>query len=216
MRLFFQKAVALLMVFALILMGGCSQQSEQDRQPEKTLYEHGLEVISLMKEMASTEEYIDFLSASEDLKSILLKAGKGDFSKPKAVYRIRISEASFLSLAEVNLDGLPQSLQENLTSRVTSAVFTQINAMGGAEILAASSVCTAGKTFVSSELAENEIYLYTYDNAVPAAVAFSKGEDSTVSATGTFVLYDGFQADSLPAFKDLLAGFGAEIEEISP
>ena len=88
--------------------------------------------------------------------------------------------------------------------------------MGGAEQLAAASICTAGKVFASDELEENAIYLYTYENAVPAAVSFSRGEDGTVSATGVLVLYDGFPAGDTPEVEQFLAELGVEVEEVGP
>lgn len=221
MRQFLKKCLIPFMLAALILLGGCSDQSAESQsesnqpQPEKTLYTHGMEVISLLQEMAKSEKYIDLLSGSGDIKSVLLEAGQGNYSQPKAVYRIKISETAVLSLMEIDLDGLSDTLQENLKSRIASIIFTQINAMGGSQTLAASSLCTAGKTFVSSELEENEIYLYTYENAVPAAVTFTKGEDGTVSATGTFVLYEAFQEDPAASVTNLLGEFGVVVEPVA-
>lgn len=47
---------------------------------------------------------------------------------------------------------------------------------------------------ISENTTENVICLYTYEGAAPIAVTFTLGEDNAVSATGTFVLYDGFTA----------------------
>ena len=74
---------------------------------------------------------------------------------------------------------------------------TQINGMSGVENLAASSVCKVGKTFVNENANEDVIYLYTYEEAKPIAVTFTVSEDNAVSATGVFVMYEGFTCDSM-------------------
>jgi len=205
------RNICILLVLSMaMLLGACS-----NKEPSKSLYEQGLEIVSLMQEMASNEEYITFLSAGADLKSILLKTAEGDFSQPKAVYQVKVSESAFFELSELDINALSEPLQENLGTRVNLAVFNQINALGGMEELAAASVCTAGKTFVSNELTENMIYLYVYENAVPVAISFTKGENGAVSASGNFVLYDGFHTDSKSDIEQFMAEFNAQIEEVA-
>ena len=197
-------------ILSALLLTACGSTAET-----KSPYEQGLELVSLLKEMAANEEYVAALSAGTDIQSILLQAGQGDFSQPKAVYRITVSIDAFLNLAEMDLSGMSASLQENLRSRANAAIFSQINAMAGVEALAAASACTAQKVFVSRELEEDEIYSYTYENAVPAAVSFSPGDDGAVSATGMFILYDAGWEDPEAAIEWLLPAFDVVIEEIT-
>ena len=174
-----------------------------------------MEVVSLLAEMSKSEEYISLLSGSTEIRSILGEVSKGNYTQPKAVYRISIPESAALNLMELDISGLSETLQENIKSKVSSMIFSQINAMGGATTLAASSVCTAEKTFVSDELEEDQIYLYTFSNAVPATVTFTRGEDGTVAATGTFLLYEDFQADPASSVRSLLGDFGVKVETVS-
>jgi len=218
MKQFARNLLVVLMASALVLISGCSigdGKSESEQQSAKTLYDHGLEVVSLLGEMAQSDQYVSLLSGSTEIRSILKEASQGNFSQPKAVYRISIPESAALSLMEMDISGLSKTLQENIKSKVSSMIFSQINAMGGATTLAASSVCTAGKTFVSSELEEDQIYLYTYADAVPATVTFIKGEDGTVSATGTLLLYEDFQADPAASVRNLLGEFGVTVEAVT-
>lgn len=212
MRRSVRAACILFLLSVAVLLGSCGSKPG-GATSGKSLYEQGLEIISVMKEMAGNEDYIAFLSPDGGLKDLLSEAAAGDFSMPKAVYQIKVSESAFLELSELDLDALSVPLQENLKSRVAPAVFNQINAQGGVETLAAASVCTAGKTFVSSELTESMIYLYVYEDAVPVAVTFTKGEDGAVSALGTFVLYDEFPTDSASDIEGALSVFSAQVEE---
>ena len=95
-----------------------------------------------------------------------------------------------------------------------ASIVSQINAMGGVENLAASSVCTVGKTFVSENASESIIYLYTYEDAAPIAVTFTVGEDYTVSATGTFILYDGFTFGSAEEIRSAFSDIAVSVTEV--
>ena len=113
------------------------------------------------------------------------------------------------------LDGLSENLKTAMRQKAFgAALITQINAQNGATTLAATTICTAGKTFVSTEGDGDAIYLYVYENACPAAVSFVRGEDNTVSASGTFILNDGFDAGSPESLEAFFGEVGAVIEEI--
>jgi len=209
------KAAAILLSAAILFaLAACG--SEPAGEQEKSLYDRGLEIVSLLSDMASSREYISLLTGGEEINRILAEAAEGDFSSPKTVYKVTAGEDFFSALeGELDsLDSLPDTLRENVRTRLFTSVVTQINAMAGADTLAASSICTAGKTFVSSELTENVIYIYIYENAVPAAVSFSMGEGGAVSASGTLLLYDGFTAGSIEEVTQLLSQFGMTVEEV--
>lgn len=207
------KTVCIPAVLSIVLLLGSCGSGPEGGTSGKSLYEQGLAIISVMQEMAGSEDCIASFTSDTDLGSILSEAAAGDYSEPQAVYQIKVPADSFLEVSGLEISGLSQALQENLKARVASAVVSQINARGGVETLAAASVCTAGKTFVSSELAEDMIYLYVYEDAVPAAVTFTKGEDGAVSASGTFVLYDEFPTASASDIEGALSAFGVQVEE---
>lgn len=227
------KTVALLLALALVLLAGCGQgnapapssgapessQAAPSQAPEKTLLEQGQELVALMGEMANNSQYASFYTDDQEMQELLAAAGEGDFSSPQAVYAIRFPDEALAGLLELaglgSLDGFSDELRQNLRARVISAMPTQLNAMGGSSVLAAASICTASKTFVNGQAAENLIYLYTYPNAVPVAVTFLPGEDGAVSATGMFILYEQGQSMGPEQFQSLLGSFGVEIEEVT-
>lgn len=153
------------------------------------------------------------------IKDIMRSVGEGDFSKPKAVYKVAITEETLPELVEITeseeTEGLSDTLKDYMKSRMNGAIINQVNAKGGATTLAAASICTGGKTFVSDELTENVIYLYTYENAVPVAISFIVGEDGAVSATGNFVLYEGFNVDTEQEIKEFFEEYSVEIEAVT-
>lgn len=234
-----KRCAALLLALVFALLAGCSgaQRPESsaaagpegsaadggqpaESAPAKTLLEHGQELVALMGEMAASGAYIGLYTASTDIGDILSAAGEGDFSSPTAVCRVQFSESALGQLLEFtglmdDLDGLSQPLREAVRARSVSALPTMLNGMGGADVLAAASVCTAGKTFRSDEVPGNGlIYLYLYEDAVPAAVTFLPGEDGTASASGMLILYDGFRPESLDDLSALLGELGAEVSKV--
>lgn len=219
MKRFWKTGWMLALAALLAVFPACGRQDTQDTQdaPGQSLYAHGLELISLMREMAGSEVYLSVYSDNEEIQSILQRAAAGAQAQPQAVYRIRRGEADLFQWMGISLEGLSQRLQQVLEEKTASAAVTQINAMGGSTTLAAASLCTAQKLFVSNEeMEQSEIYLYVYESALPAAATFTKGEGGAVLATGMFVLYDDFSADSLEEVRQVLAGLGVTVEEITP
>ena len=146
----------------------------------------GQDVVSVMVEATRLEEYVQAYTGNAEITEIVQSIGTGDYTTLKAVYCIKVSDETLIGLAEVgNMDGASENLRDTIKDRVFGSLMTQINGMGGVNNLAASSVCTMGKTFVNEEVTENQIYLYTYENGKPVAVTFVVGEDGSVSANGT-------------------------------
>ena len=204
-----KRFLAVFLVLMLLVLSGCGKTAE------KSLYDRGLEVVDLMAQAVRSEEYISALSASDALTEKIQEIAEGDYETPAAVYEITFPESSaaeFLDLAAV--EGLPASLSDVLNHRLMAAVTSQINAMAGVESLAVSSLCTIGKTFVSSETTKDTIYLYTYESGFPVSVTFTVGEDHTVSASGVFQLYEDLPTGSPEELEAFFSGY-AEVEKIA-
>lgn len=215
-------------VIAMILIFSLSACSKGNDAETGSLYAQGLEIVQLMSEMTQSEECVKVLySGDSNIRTIIRNIGIGDFSSPKAVYAVSIAddELAAMTIAMAGLDDLGNvsgQLRNCLMQRTLASLMTQINAMGGMEILAASSVCTVGKTFVDENVTENVIYLYVYENAIPVAVIFTIGEDQAVSASGIFIMYDGFtcsSADEIRSFFnniDIAVDITVDVSEILP
>mgnify|MGYP003304253599 CR=1 FL=1 len=202
--------VALVLVLSFSACGNTKGNTET-----KSLYAQGIEVVQLMSEMTQTEEYVEFHTGNGEIKEIVKQLGTADYSVPKAVYEISITEETLAGMTEFNdMTSASEELKEFLMQRTLSALMTQVTAMGGVENLAAASVCTVGKTFINENADANSIYLYTYDNAAPVAVTFIVGEDQTVSANGVFVLYDRFTCDSADEIKSFFSDISVEVTEV--
>lgn len=211
-----KKAIAVVLVLTLLLgLAACG--AVQEAKNSKSLYAHGLDVIRMLSEMTRSENFIGIYTANSEIKDIILALGNHSYETPDAVYAITIPEDVLMGMAELrNLGEASEKLKFYLTQRVMASVVSQVNAMSGAQTLAASSVCTVGKTFVSENASENVIYIYVYEGTAPAAVTFTLGEDQTVSASGTFIFYDGFICDSAEAIQTAFSDIPVNVTELIP
>lgn len=207
-------AVATIILVSVLSLCACG--NNKVKSETKSLYAQGLEVVQLMTEMTQTQEYID-IAAPDNLKSIIQELADGDYSTPKAVYSIKASEKDLATIAEIkNFDNISNNLKPLILSKIYGSFIARVNSMGGVEDVAVAGLCTAGKTFINEDATGNIIYLYTYDNAVPVAVTFVTGDDNSVSANGTFVMYDEFTCDSVDGIKDFFNYITVEVTEVNP
>ena len=199
---------------ALLFLGACN--SKITSSPASELYSQGLALVSEMNEAVQSEAWVSLFTGDPAVKEILSKAGQGDFSQPRAVYEIQFSDQAITSLTgQADLTGFSESLQSRIYASIQGAAANQINAMAGAETLAAASICTVSDTFVCDNLTQNTLYLYTYETAVPVMVSFVTGQDGAVLATGIPILSDSFSPDSPENVQQFLEGFGAQVSEIT-
>ena len=205
--------VPVISLAALLLLGSCSKTAAS---PSSELYHQGLALVSEMNEAIQSEAWVSLFTGDTAVREILSNAGQGDFSQPKAVYEIQFSDQAVTSLTgQADLTGFPESLQKRIHAAIQSAAPSQINALDGAETLAAASICTVSDTFVCDNLTQNTLYLYTYETAVPVMVSFVTGQDGAVLATGVPILSDSFSPDSPENVQLFLEGFGAQVSEIT-
>ncbi len=202
-------------VLTLVMLVSVSACGNGSKGSGKTLYEQGLEVASLMVEATRTEKYVEIYSSSSELGKMIKEIGEGDYETLEAVYAITIDDEKFRGILEVdNYNEISERLQAALRNRMFGSLITQINGMGGTEELAVSSICTHGKTFVDDSITDNTIYLYVYEDALPIAVTFTVGEGGAVSASGTFIMYDGFSCGSVEEVEESFRAFDVEVSEI--
>jgi len=200
-----------------MMLSGCGSTGAETEAKDNGLYEQGTEVVALMSEMALNDGYVKLFTGSGDIAEKLKGAGAAEPSNPKAVYELKLEADVMYILGVSEIGEMSDDLRALITAKSYSAVANQINAMGGAETLAASSICTASKSFVNSQFTGNTIYIYLYEDSVPVMIAFSSNGEGVVTATGSFILYDIFDGKT-PASKEDIEGifkdFPIELVEI--
>ena len=203
-----------------MLVSACGNTGGTAEKSTSSAYQKGLEVVDLPNEMIQNDTYVQLYTASAEIQKIVETVAAGDYTEPSAVYEISLPGESLSALAEamggnVSMDGMSPELTRAVEQKLIGAVISQINAMGGAVNLAAMSVCTAGKTFVNEEISEDLIYLYVYEDTAPAAVTFVRGDEGTVSATGTFLFCEYLNTESEQTVSEFFAEIGAEVAVVA-
>ncbi len=169
-----------------------TQNTASSVNDDKSLYDHGMDVVALMEEMVQSDYYIDIMAGSTEIKAMVDNIAQGDYTSPKAVYSVSVpSFDKLLALLDEDfsrMSELSEELQAQLNNRSSSTFINQINARAGMVELATTSSLIAGKLFVSDTPVENVFYLYTFESGYPIAIVFQQGEDGATSASGSFLL----------------------------
>lgn len=188
-----------------------------------SLVERGLSLASLMSEKAGCEEYVKIFigSKSELMEEYIKDIASADVSRPSAVYKISGDFSAFASVFQPMLgssDGISPRIKKELADNVFSSLpkiwtSSKSNATG----IAVVSILSSSSVFVSKELNENCVYVYTFPNAYPVSVSFVRGDDNAVFASASFVLDRDFPESLKELFdeaKQAGADFGIRLEKI--
>ena len=170
---------------------------------DKPLEKAGEEVIALMREMTVSEEYEKLYGLPLDYGNAVAKLREGDYTEASAVYELDVPVGSMLSV-EMNSD----NLEEYVTSAAYVSFASRVNQAAGVEALSVAAAYSAQITFVNTELKENTVYLYVFENGYPITVAFIPGEDGAVRAVGYFMLNDSLLVESSDDIENSLADLG--------
>ena len=213
------KIFVLVMLMA-VMLSACGNSKSTTETSNSSAYQKGLEIVAILDEMVKSDSYLQLYTASPEIQEISKNIATGDYTEPLTVYQLSFSDGSLGTLAEAlggnaGMEGMSEELARTVEQKMVGAVVSQVNAMGGATNLAAMSICTAGKTFVNEELSEDVIYLYVYENAAPAAVTFVRGDDGTVSATGTFLLSEELNTESEQAVSEFFGELGVKVSVVT-
>lgn len=184
--------------------------------PSKSLAEHGMDLIALISDMVTDNVYVSvYMGSSPAVSEEIAKLAEGDYSTPQAVYKVTVPNlAAYLDAAIASSGGgasLSDPLKEYMQGRMILTVSSMVNNAYGSVAIAAASICTAAKTFVSYELTENTIFVYVFENAHPVLITFFQGDDSTVSATAIPLFAELPGSASADDVKALFSNKGFEI-----
>lgn len=206
------KIFAVAIASALVLSSAaCSK--EQTKSADEAYMEKGKELVSMLDESVKNDDYLKIYTSSEDVLAAVEPLVDGDYTNPKTVYKLSISDEDLLKLSEFETIELSADHKDSVTKKTLSSIIPMINGYAGVSSLAASSVLTASKCFDVKD-GVNAIYLFVYEDTLPVAVIFVTGEDNAVSASATFVFGDTLKCGSVDEVKESFGYIPFEVEEI--
>ena len=175
-------------------------------EEHKTFIIQGLSLISLMKEKAMKDDYSRLLGRNDEFIAKLHELCVGDMSKIHDVIRLS-GVFDMFSLSEERLLQFSPMLKRELEILLLKSFTANWSNKAEMDKIAAASFIASERTFVSSELKEDCIYIFGFedDSLYPVAVGFMRGEGNSVSAFSTFVLSKDFVTDvfKLAIFSDI-------------
>ena len=175
-------------------------------EEHKTFIIQGLSLISLMKEKAMNDDYSRLLGRNDEFIAKLHELCAGDMSKIHDVIRLS-GVFDMFSLSEERLLQFSPMLKRELEILLLKSFTANWSNKAEMDKIAAASFIASERTFVSSELKEDCIYIFGFedDSLYPVAVGYMRGEGNSVSAFSTFVLSKDFVTDvfKLAIFSDI-------------
>ncbi len=176
---------------------GTDAETDTETATEKpSLYERGLRMIERMDTMAGSDTYIGAMTSSSEVLDILDAINSGDYTKPKAVFEVKITDPETLEIALAyggSIDKLPEELKPEFRHRLVAAVPSMMSSFNGASSLAAISLIRSEDFFLDEEVEGEILYLYIYDGSYGASVLFSARGEGIVSAAGQFICNNGLE-----------------------
>ena len=206
MKKIMKIALALVLLSQMAFAGGGAQPKKAKAAKPKTLVEQGLSLISLMREKAENKNLIKmYFGSNDEVSNIVQEIAQQDFSKPSAVYRLSGDFSFLFSLMTMEFDTADMQFSSELKEEVAKRFLSSIPSIwsaktAGATPLAASSLLSCTKAFVSKELSQDCIFVYEFPDAYPVAVCFLRGEDNAVLAQSSFVI----DKDFIKSLQDFL------------
>lgn len=206
--------IAVLTILATVLCACGDSSAVNSATFDKSLNRHGMDVINLMDEMLRSDEYLAMMTSATEFQEIVEEMRNGDYTEPENVYKISVPEDTLGTMMAALgedagvLKGMSDTLYDTLNKKVTAGMINQINAQSGVTYLALTSIFTARKTFVSDEMEQDFMYLYTFENGYPIFVIFSMGEGGAVTASGSFFMNKEISFESVDDVESLLSQVG--------
>ncbi len=175
------SSISLTIMLLLCFMTGCSSNDAEFA----SYYDAGLDLISLSRELAGSEEYLkSYTTVNEEGKKLLGRLASSDDLKPAIVFSLDISDEILRSFS-VDTSKYSENVAKYLRDNAVSSIASMINIKSGGsdtDTIIASSIASASMTFDHVDVGSHIMYLYIFENSFSYAVTFKPGYDNSVFA----------------------------------
>ncbi len=192
-----KKLVSVLLAMLLLCGTALAITPEEDE-----VYQHGLDMIDIMIEEASSDTYVNLFSTQgTNTGSIAETFAQVKDAELTAVYKVVFTESTIKSIifgqsGAMGFSGL--LLQQCLDTLMTGFVnLANTQYIGGDGVSA--SVLLSVHAAYTGEMADRTIYVYIYDNGIGAVISCIPSTDGTVLLTS----YADFSGKIVDIYKGL-------------
>ena len=183
--------------------------ASQEAEPQ--LLKVAAALTEMLDEIASSDDYVSLMGGGGNIQETIRAWGTHRHGVPRAVYQAELSTTPVNDALQPLRDHASDALWKQATSRINSALASQINAAKGTETLAASAICTVQTAFTTAGDMEPIHYILLYDDAAPVMVSFTpypQESGAAVTASATFLTLDN-ATDPPQYLATLDTGYGA-------
>lgn len=163
---------------------------------DETLADRAVALVQTCDALAGDESYCDAMTASGGTIGELLHTwAEGNHDQPRLIIHADTSDAASMVAALYGDEDAPllsETALAALSKKYPASLPSMLNATSGAEVLAATTVATAGTIF-ASDVQGSGMFVLLYDGAVPAAVTWY-AENGAVSMQACFLAVDALTA----------------------
>jgi len=191
----FGKLMALALA-GLMVLGGCAKESA-----DPTCYNEGLSVIAAMAEQSGRDQWKGHFGANSVSLELVQTAAAGDYSAPDRVWRV---EADFEKITEV-------AVTPDMRGRVLTGLITMLHSRKGAATVPAGGATQVSRAAVIEGAEDAFMYIYSFPDGTPAAVAFNPGTGGAVEVSGIFCLRDILDMTSAESLEASLEETGISV-----
>lgn len=174
----------------------------------------GLRLTLQMRQLANDSGYVAHAVHAGKIKALVEDIGKQEYSKPRKVFRITHLHMN-MAKALLSQSGATKPL---ILDRIVRSIPSLLNAQGGADHLAATSLLFAEDAFLYHGLKEYTLYLYLYDGNYQSMVLYRPAKQHIVLANASIVAHEKLRGLTTPAdvkqfFADVLDMPEVEVQE---
>lgn len=178
------------------------------------LASQGLRLTQQMRQLANDSGYVAHAVHAGKIKALVEDIGKQEYSKPRKVFRITHLHMN-MAKALLSQSGATKPL---ILDRIVRSIPSLLNAQGGADHLAATSLLFAEDAFLYHGLKEYTLYLYLYDGNYQSMVLYRPAKQHIVLANASIVAHEKLRGLTTPAdvkqfFAEVLDMPEVEVQE---
>lgn len=178
------------------------------------LASQGLRLTQQMRQLANDSGYVAHAIHAGKIKALVEDIGKQEYSKPRKVFRITHLHMN-MAKALLSQSGATKPL---ILDRIVRSIPSLLNAQGGADHLAATSLLFAEDAFLYHGLKEYTLYLYLYDGNYQSMVLYRPAKQHIVLANASIVAHEKLRGLTTPAdvkqfFAEVLDMPEVEVQE---
>jgi len=172
--------------------------------------------------LASDEKLIEYYTHDGKVKDKILEFGRGDYSKPSAIYYLAADKKQIIANMETLDEEYFNKEDINIMERLFELnkvnfnyIAALINSSYGTESLAAFTILANSEGYIMPKNFEKNFALYLeYENGCSAIVSFSKYGEDVISANMSFVV-NGNKDNIFRRVYEIIQGLGENSIEVA-